>query len=171
MFSIPVVCAKLMAMIRQFRPEDAPSCNRLIQACIENDGSLSPTLRGKLLQVESPEVMQQRAGLFYVAVYESAEGVIGLGGLDLNELRLLHVAPEQQRRGIGTALLAHLEGMVPPVLFADIFVYASPSAENFYRSNGYRTGGECSIAWGSESIRTIFMTKPVSSSSRGASES
>jgi GNAT superfamily N-acetyltransferase len=110
--------------------------------------------------------MLKRAGLFYVAVYESVGGVLGCGGLDLNELRLLHVAPGQQGRGIGTALLAHLEGMVPPVLFADIFVYASLSAKGFYRSRGYHEGGEYSFACDGESIRTIFMTKRISQGSR-----
>ncbi len=127
-----------------------------------NDPGLSPALRGKLLRVESPEAMQQRAALFYIAVYESADGVLGCGGLDLNELRLLHVAPGQQGQGVGTALLTHLEGMVPPVFFADIFVYATLSAEGFYRSRGYRAGGACSFLWEGESIRTVFMSKRIS---------
>jgi GNAT superfamily N-acetyltransferase len=84
-----------------------------------------------------------------------------VGGIDLNEIRLLFVAPEYQRRGIGSTLLGHLETLVPPALFSDIFVYAAPGAEDFYRANGYRPKGDHRFMVGETAMPTIFMTKKL----------
>jgi len=160
-FSIPAPWVKLMPMIRQFRPEDAQCCSDLIQDCLRNDGDLQPQVRKRLLLSESAEAMRRRASLFYLAVCESADRIFGVAGLDMNELRLLYVSPEQQGRGYGSALLSHLEAMVPPALFADIFVYSVVSAAGFYRARGYRANGLCRFDLNGVYLETIFMTKPA----------
>lgn len=147
-------------MIRQFRPEDAQCCSDLIQACLRNDEDLQPLVRERLLLSESVEAMRRRATLFYLAVCESANRIVGVAGLDMNEVRLLYIIPEHQGRGYGSALLSHLEAMVPPALFADIFVYSVISAEGFYRARGYRAKGLCSFDLNGVYLETIFMTKP-----------
>jgi GNAT superfamily N-acetyltransferase len=159
LFSIPARYVKLAGMMRPFRPDDAGPCNALIRSCIERDAGLSPCLRRRLLTEETPELMLRRSGRYYLAVYESDDGVAGLGGLDLNELSLLYVAPEVQGRGIGSAVLTHLESLVPPALFADVFVYASPSAVGFYTLRGYQGQGEYFFDLGGEKLATVFMNK------------
>jgi ribosomal protein S18 acetylase RimI-like enzyme len=148
-------------MIRQFRAGDADTCSRLVRDCLEHDITLDVDLRRHLLGLESPQAMQQRAALFYVAVFETELGVAGLGGVDMNEIRLLYVSPGAQRQGIGRAVLRHLEEMVPAALFPDIFVYSVPSAVGFYQAHGYRSGGEHIIDVGSHRLATVFMRKAL----------
>jgi N-acetylglutamate synthase-like GNAT family acetyltransferase len=95
-------------MIRQFQPEDAVACCALIHACLANDSSISSALREKLLSSETPQSMEERAKLFYVAVYQSGNRILGVAGLDMNEIRLLCVSPERRRSGIGRILLQHI---------------------------------------------------------------
>jgi GNAT superfamily N-acetyltransferase len=148
-------------LIRQFHFEDAPACSGIMQACMARDPNLPPTAKAEMLRGESAEVMRQRASLIYMAVCVFADCVVGLGGVDLNEIRLLFVAPEHQNRGFGSRLLQHLESWVPPALFSDIFVYAAPGAVKFYRSHGYQPGGECAFAAGRNLVPIVFMTKNI----------
>jgi len=145
--------------IRPIRPEDAAPCCQIVRECLERDRSISGELRRELLARESPESILERARLFYVEVFEQTEGIVGMGGIDLNEIRILCVAPSCQGRGIGRKLLQHLEGMVPPALFKEIFVYASPEAAGFYRSGGYQARGEHVFPVAGHGMNTIFMVK------------
>jgi len=148
-------------LIRQFHSEDAPACLALIQDAILSDPSLSATARDALLEGETLETVIERSRLFYVAVYEIDGEIAGLAGLDMNEVRLLFVAPRRQREGIGGALLAHLEEMVPPALFREIFVYAAPAAAGFYRRAGYVDRGRQPFEVQEQVLETVFMVKTL----------
>jgi N-acetylglutamate synthase-like GNAT family acetyltransferase len=145
-------------MIRQFRIEDAVPCCSLIHACLANDTSLSPAIREKFRAAETPGSMKERARLFYVAVHESEGRILGVAGLDMNEIRLLCVSPEHRRQSIGRALLEHLRTMVPGILFPDIFVYSSVQGKDFYATCGFVEKGTVSLDLGSEQLLTYFMT-------------
>jgi N-acetylglutamate synthase-like GNAT family acetyltransferase len=149
-------------MIRQFQPADADACCELIHSCLALDSQISRTLYNVLRTRETPQAMWKRSTLFYLAVCEADSSVIGVAGLDMNEVRLLYVSPENQNQGIGGALLDHLEMLVPSSLFADIFVYSTPSAARFYRGRGFRAAGEYSFDLSGEQLLTIFMRKPLS---------
>jgi N-acetylglutamate synthase-like GNAT family acetyltransferase len=148
-------------MIRQFRPEDALACCTLIHACLAEDNSLSPGLREKLLSSETPQTMVERSRLFYVAIYESENGILGIAGLDMNEIRLLFVSPEHRRSGIGRALLDFIQSMVPGILFQDIFVYSSLAGREFYKARGFIEKGPVNFEVDGEPLRTIFMSRPI----------
>jgi N-acetylglutamate synthase-like GNAT family acetyltransferase len=148
-------------MIRQFRPEDALPCCELIHACLAKDSSLSPGLREQLLSSETPQTMVERSRLFYVAIYESDDGILGIAGLDMNEIRLLFVSPEHRRSGIGRALLGFIHSMVPGILFQDIFVYSSLEGMEFYKNCGFIEKGPVNFEIGGELLRTIFMSLPL----------
>jgi ribosomal protein S18 acetylase RimI-like enzyme len=146
-------------MIRQFQEEDAAACSELIRACLEMDASISPSLQAKLLDAETPGSIIARSRLFYVAVFESEEKqILGLAGLDLNEIKLLCVSPEHQRKGIGKALYSHIQNFVPAAIFSDIFVYASVQAIGFYKSLGFLEKGAVSFDISGEHFPAIFMT-------------
>ena len=148
-------------MIRQFRHADAQSCSRIVHACLHQDTSLSPELRDKILSLESPKAMNERSRLFYLAVKESEAQILGIAGLDMNEIRILCVAPEHQRRGIGRALLEHIAAMVPGHLFADIIVYSAMPALDFYKAHGFIEKGEVTFEVEGEPLRTVFMARPI----------
>jgi N-acetylglutamate synthase-like GNAT family acetyltransferase len=148
-------------MIRQYRSEDSESCSLLIRECLAADPSICPSLRQKLCHAETPESIEERSKLFYVVVYELENQIVGTAGLDMNEIRLLCVAPGRQRSGIGRALFEHLRKMVPNVLFPDIFVYSSLPALNFYRSLGFQEKGPVSFTISGENLNAVFMTLPI----------
>ena len=147
------------SLIRQFQPEDAELSSALVCACLKLDPQMAPAVKEELIRGESPAIMRERANSFYMAVSIVQGGIAGVAGLDMNEIRLLFVDPERQRQGIGTLLLRHLEALVPPALFSDIFVYSAPAAVGFYYSHGYRSGGEYAFTVGGLSVATVFMTK------------
>jgi len=148
-------------MIRQFRPEDAKACCSLIHECLANDSSLSPRLREQLQSSETPESVKERAKLFYVSVYELNGRILGIAGLDLNEIRILCVSPANRRSGIGRALLEFIQSMVPGVLFPDLFVYSSIQGRNFYKACGFVEKGPVSFDINGEQLHTFFMTFPL----------
>jgi N-acetylglutamate synthase-like GNAT family acetyltransferase len=110
---------------------------------------------------ETPKRMNERARLFYVAVYESESRISGVVGLDMNEIRLLGVSPDFQRQGIGRALVEHVKAMVPALLFPDVFVYSSLQAVEFYKACGFIEKGPFSFDIGGVLQRTIFMAFPL----------
>ena len=149
-------------LIRSFRDADAAGCAAIVRACIESDPSLTDTLRGRFLRSLTEASIIERSRLHYLAVCELSDSLAGLAGLDMNEIRLLCVSPERQGRGIGAALLGHLESMVPAPLFADVFVYATLSAVGFYLKHGYRAEGEWQVEIAGETLTTMFLRKPLS---------
>jgi GNAT superfamily N-acetyltransferase len=148
-------------IIRPFESQDADACCGLVCACLRTDPGLPPAAREALLLVESPAIMRERAQLFYVAVCVLGDSIAGTGGVDMNEIRFLFVDPAHQRRGVGTYLLRHLETFVPPALFADVYVYSTPTAEGFYRKHGYQPGGQHVYIVSGTDAPVIFMTKKL----------
>jgi GNAT superfamily N-acetyltransferase len=148
-------------MIRQFKPQDASSCCTLLLRCLERDFSYPPSLKQKILSTETSQSMVERAKTYYIAVYEEKDQILGLAGLDLNEIRLLYVSPEHQRQGIGRSLLAHLQAMVPQTLFSEVFVYSTKQAASFYKTCGFTDRGPHTFNLEGESLPTVFMTSAL----------
>ena len=146
-------------LIRPFRPDDAEACSNIVRACLQLETLMAPAVIAELLRTESPEIMRERARLFYVAVCMLGNDVTAVGGVDMNEIRLLYVDPANQRKGVGSSVLRHLEALVPPALFGDIFVYSTPTAVPFYRAHGYEARGEHGFIAAGYTVRTVFMTK------------
>jgi N-acetylglutamate synthase-like GNAT family acetyltransferase len=145
-------------VIRQFKVEDAPACRDLIRACIQEDASIPDPLRARILGTETTQAIIERASAYYVAVFERDGRILGIAGLDLNEVRLLFVSPAHRRSGIGRALMEHLKDMAPAALFTDMFVYASTPSVEFYRSCGFVERGPVEIDVGNGTLPTVFMT-------------
>jgi citrate lyase synthetase len=96
-----------------------------------------------------------------VAVFESEEKqILGIAGLELNEIKLLCVSPEHQRKGIGRSLFTHIQNFVPAALFSDIFVYASVQATGFYKLLGFIEKGPVSFEISGEIFPAVFMAHP-----------
>ena len=148
-------------MIRPFQPEDAFACCRIIHACLDADASYPSALLSKIRAGETAQSMRERAALFYVAVYEEENRLLGFAGLDVNEIRLLYVAPDSRHRGIGRSLFEHIKAMVPSAVFPEIFVYSTIGASGFYGACGFKDKGPFVFDLGGESLPTVFMTLPL----------
>jgi GNAT superfamily N-acetyltransferase len=151
-----------MGMIRQFDTRDAASCCEIIHSCLRLDSTISAALRLKIINGETPQSIRERARLFYIAVYESGDRVLGLAGLDMNEIRLVYVSPDCQHQGIGRSLVDHVKAMVPAALFQEIFVYSTSGAVGFYGACGFTDRGPYLLDLSGEHLKTVFMTCPTS---------
>jgi len=146
---------------RQFQPADADACSDILRACIVKGNAVPSWLRDVFVDRETRARMIDRASRYYIAVCTGADGIVGVGGLDMNEIRLLAVAPGHQRQGCGKLLLDHLEGMVPPALFREVFVYSARASEGFYLACGYVSRGEHVVEVQGHPVRTTFMIKTL----------
>jgi GNAT superfamily N-acetyltransferase len=151
----------LTGYCRQFRQEDARACCEIVRLNLDADASISPELRRTLLLRESPQLMIDRASCFHVAVFEGGFGVEAVGAVEFNEIRFLAVAPPSQRKGVGRQLLQHLESMVPPTIFRNVFAYAAPAAVGFYLACGYQAGGGHILESYGERVPTVFVFKQL----------
>lgn len=79
---------------------------------------------------------------FVVAVTADGE-VPGFGELvpDERELRAVYVHPNHERRGVGSALVAHLEGYARALDCPELTLQSSLNAVGFYERTGYRRTG------------------------------
>jgi GNAT superfamily N-acetyltransferase len=81
------------------------------------------------------------ANQFYVAVIE--ERVVGTGMIDLakGKIDAVFVIPEYMERGVGRALMAHLEALAIDAGLSDISLESTLNAAPFYRKIGYEGDG------------------------------
>lgn len=102
------------------------------------------------------------ASHFVVAVREE---VLGFGEVvpEKREVRAVYVHPDHQRRGVGTALLSHLEGYARGCGVGQLQLKSSLNAVEFYRRHGYeRTGsGESSGGVPVVDLRKRFRESPT----------
>jgi N-acetylglutamate synthase-like GNAT family acetyltransferase len=149
-------------IIRQFRPPDAGACVALVRDCVARAGTLSEPVRSRLWTMQSEAKINAWASEYYMVVSELEGRIAGVGGVQLNEIRLLYVAPELQGCGLGGDLLRHLESMVTSPPFSDAFVYSSLEAVGFYRRRGFKVEGDFSFDLGDGlELPTVFMRKPL----------
>jgi len=97
---------------------------------------------------------------FYV--YELEGKIIGVSGLSIEDreigvVRRVYVLPEYQRRGIGTALLRHIENIAKRRGLRTLKIRTSEKAFwaiSFYRKLGYKMTGKIRVPWGYDVVFT-----------------
>lgn len=144
-------------LIRQAHSDDAKAISRIIVAAVrESNGQDYPlSVIESVVANFSPErvveLLKQR--LAFVALLD--EEIAGTGALDGNTVRSLFIAPQQQRKGIGQALMARIEKAALERGIEALLVPSSLTAESFYARLGYHVVRE--QLHGEE--RTLIMTK------------
>jgi len=91
---------------------------------------------------------------FYV--YKSTGRIVGVAALQIEseetgKLHWVYVLPEHQRRGIGTALVAHLERKAREMGLKGMrlrTIEKADQAVNFYKKLGYHSTDKIELAWG-----------------------
>lgn len=146
--------------IRQAHSDDAKAISQVIVAAVrESNGqdypaSVVESVAAHFTPEQVIELLEQR--LVFIALLENE--IVGTGALDGNAARSLFVAPQQQRKGIGQALMARIEKAALGRGIESLLVPSSITAESFYARLGYRVLRE--QLHGEE--RTLIMTKPLS---------
>ena len=145
--------------IRQARNDDAKAISQLIIAAVrESNGQDYPAsviepVVANFKPQRVIELLEQRM----VFVASLNDKIVGTGALDGNAVRSLFVAPQQQRKGIGLALMGRIERAALDRGVEALLVPSSLTAESFYSRLGYRLLRE--QLHGEE--RTLIMTKPL----------
>ncbi len=99
-----------------------------------------------------------------VVAMDSSGRILGFGSIvpSNNELRAVYVRPEHGRKGVGRAILRHLEDIARKALLTELRMDASINAEAFYKANGFSSlaSGEHTMASGRR-MACVRMRKPL----------
>jgi putative acetyltransferase len=131
--------------IRGFEPRDAAAVSALIQRTMRESNSRDYSLDRlqPLIDYFSPENVRRLGQERVCLVAEADRQLIGTAALDGAELATFFVLPEYQGQGIGTRLLAAIEGQARALGLTRLTVDASITGAAFYAASGYlRTGVE-----------------------------
>ncbi|MBD9678943.1 GNAT family N-acetyltransferase [Pseudomonas sp. PDM18] len=127
-------------LIRQARSEDTTAISQVIVAAVrESNGQDYPasaieSVMANFTPERVIELLQKR--LVFVALLD--DEIVGTGALDGHAVRSLFVAPRQQRKGIGQALMGQIEKAALERGVEALLVPSSLTAERFYARLGYR---------------------------------
>lgn len=129
-----------MAMIRKNREADVPAILAIINAAAQAYRGVIPPDRWQEPYMPAAELEKEIADGVVFWVAEEAGSLLAVMGMqDKGEVALVrhaYVAPTAQRKGLGTGLLRHVQGLTEkPVL---IGTWAAASwAIDFYLRNGF----------------------------------
>ena len=100
----------------------------------------------------------------FIVAAEGSGAVIGFGCLDGNAavIEAVYVAPAAARRGVGTAILHHLEQLAAGRGLAAVQLHATLNAQPFYERSGYASVETTSYrSRGGLELPVIAMRKPL----------
>jgi len=146
-------------LIRKAHNDDAKAISQVIVAAVRESNSQDypASVIESVVANFSPErvidLLEQR--LVFVALLDSE--IVGTGALDGHAVRSLFIAPQQQRKGIGQALMGEIEKAALKRGIETLLVPSSLTTESLYARLGYRLLRE---QLHSEE-RTLIMTKPL----------
>jgi N-acetylglutamate synthase-like GNAT family acetyltransferase len=129
-----------MPLIRKFRDADLAAMLAIVNDAAQAYRGVIPADRWRDPYMPRDELAREIADGIIFWVAEENGRLLGMMGIqDKGEVTLIrhaYVAPGMQRKGVGTVLLRHLEGLTSkPVL---IGTWAAASwAIDFYRRNGF----------------------------------
>ena len=127
--------------IRKSTHADAPAMGCIINEAAQAYRGVIPADRWHEPYMEEAELAREIASgvVFYVA--EEGQSMLGVMGIqdkgDVTLVRHAYVASAAQRKGVGTKLLRHLEGLTAKPLLIGTWA-AATWAIDFYRRNGFR---------------------------------
>src|SRR6267142_3540068 len=129
-----------MVLIRKFREADFDAALEIVNDAAQAYRGVIPADRWREPYMPACELAEEIAGgvVFWVAELDGRLlGVMGIqdkGAVAL--VRHAYVAPNIQRKGVGTRLLHHVEGLVDKPILIGTWADASWAIE-FYRRNGF----------------------------------
>jgi len=131
-------------VIRPLRRRDLPAVSALIRntVLVSNSADYGLEVIRALLEHFSPAGLRALAGRRRIFVYERADRICGVIGLEGQAVCNLFVAPDEQGRGIGQELLAHVEALAAEEGLERLRLDSSLTAVGFYERPGYRRVGK-----------------------------
>mgnify|MGYP000144314639 FL=1 len=138
-----------MTLVRPARSADADAVRETLAGAIEAFGPDAYDERevAAWLPDDADPVLDGLDEAAQVVVVAEREGAVaGVGRLDANdgEVIAVYVHPDHARRGVGSTLLAHLEGHARAADLSELTLVASLNAVDFYERTGYERVGAVS---------------------------
>jgi GNAT superfamily N-acetyltransferase len=126
--------------VRRFRDEDIRRVSYLIRKTlrVSNSKDYSTEEIDRLVQEFTPGQIKKLSKKREIYVVEGNENLLATGGLEGNWILTFFVNPREQKRGIGSRLLAHLERRAKENGYDEVIVPASFTGLPFYQGRGYR---------------------------------
>jgi len=132
--------------IRLLREEEAPQVSELIRKTIRisNTKDYPVELMDRLIEIETPEHVRERAGWTHFYVVTDGNQIIGCGAIgpywgreEESSLFTIFVDPDHQRKGIGRMIMDTLEKDEYFLRAKRIEIPASITGVPFYLKSGY----------------------------------
>lgn len=144
---------------RIFAPSDAAACCDVINAAIEMMDGLNQAARDLVRAKTTADTLRDELSRYHTLVYESDGRILGLGGLDLGEIKRFYVLPSAQGHGVGRAVMDALEAEARAEGATEVRAAASPSAVPFYARMGYETVDDARFSHGEAEFHYVMMRK------------
>lgn len=143
--------------IRLSDPADAKAISSTILSALRHSNAqdYAPEIIASVAASFTPEQVTRLMSERDVFVASLRGEIVGTASLQGSLVRTVFVSPPNQRRGIGAALMRHLESQARERNVAKLTVPSSVTSEGFYRKMGYGKVGD--RYHGAE--RTITMEK------------
>jgi GNAT superfamily N-acetyltransferase len=148
-----------MGTLRAFELTDAARCCEIIHACLPTMSGLNPAARQFVAAKTIPLALAHEVQQMFTLVCEHQGVVVGMRGLDRNEIKRMYVHLDAHGHGKGTAILHALEAEAKRRCLPSLRAQAAPTAVAFYAKWGYVSmNSEC---WqlGQAQFRVVNMTK------------
>lgn len=149
-------------MIRLFNPKDEENCRRIVERCFDLSIILGQKEKEYVRKVYTQEgYFQTKAIKYPLYVFEKEGLVLALGGIEGNEIKKVYVNPDNQRSGIGSAILEYLEQIAISKGNLEIVLYCFDNSIDFYKRRGYISKGQHFFEGEGIRIPTTKMIKPI----------
>lgn len=129
-----------MIVIRRCREDERATILAIVNAAAEAYRGVIPDDRWHEPYMDANALDDDIAAGVAFWAYESDGGLIGVMGIqpvdDVDLIRHAYVLPDSQRRGVGHALLAHLQALTDRRMLVGTWA-AADWAIGFYRRNGF----------------------------------
>jgi len=123
-------------MIRTFSDKDAERCREILNICLEESVNLEERMKLAFKENFTKEGWLESGLLF---VYEKNGKILGMGGLNKNEIEKLYIDPKTQGRGVGKEILYFLEKIAKEKGYDELVLHSWTNSEGFYEKYGYKT--------------------------------
>ena len=123
----------------RYEAKDAQNVSILICRCLNevNARDYPPEQIAGMLPGFAPEKLNERFAGTYAVVARDFNALVAVGLLAQDEIRTVFVSPDVHGRGIGTALMDHLEDTAIKNGVARVTLFSSVSSRAFYLGRGY----------------------------------
>lgn len=129
-------------IIRKFKKEDAAKAGNMVTKTMLTSfkGVYSKKVINALCDHNTPSYFLKSAKerQYFVAEDKNLEKIVGVIGMDGNELKRFFVLPECQGQGVGRKLFERFKEEAVEKGYKSVFVHASENAQQIYESLGFK---------------------------------